>query len=527
MAGVGVATDDASCDLKSGAGAMLPVAQYVRMSTDHQRYSTVNQAAAIAEYAAAHDMAVVRSYQDEGKSGLNIGGRDALRRLLHDVQGRDIGFKAILVYDVSRWGRFQNSDESAHYEYLCTQAGIRVIYCAEPFENDGSPLTTIVKSVKRSMAAEYSRELSTKVFAGQCRLVQLGFHQGGAPGFGLRRALIDDSRKVKGQLEKGEQKSIQTDRVVLVPGPTDEVSVVHRIYQFFIEARRSEREIADALNDEDIFTDLGRPWTRGTIHQVLTNEKYIGNNVYNRISGKLKGPAVRNPPERWVRCDGAFQGIISAAAFSKAREIILQRTRRFDDGQMLEMLRGLLERMGELSGLVIDEQEGMPSSSAYQQRFGGLVRAYELIGYQPERDYRYLAINRRLRAWRPSVVDEVIGALERFGGHVKRAAATDLLTVNDEWTLCVIIARCTPGSSGSPRWLLRFDTSLRPDITVAVRMDRANETALDYYLIARLDMALWPSRLGEENRGLIDSYRFGSLEILSDLAAHGLLEKVS
>ncbi len=45
-------------------------------------------------------------------------------------------------------------------------------YCAEQFENDGSPPSTIVKSVKRAMAGEYSRELSAKVFAGQCRLIE-------------------------------------------------------------------------------------------------------------------------------------------------------------------------------------------------------------------------------------------------------------------------------------------------------------------------------------------------------------------
>ena len=136
------------------ADSDVPVAEYVRMSTDHQRYSTANQSAAIHEYASGHGMVIVRTYMDEGKSGLDIGGRDALRRLLEDVQRGPVDFKAILVYDVSRWGRFQNADESAHYEYLCTKAGIRIVYCAEPFDNDGSSLSTIVKNVKRAMAGE-------------------------------------------------------------------------------------------------------------------------------------------------------------------------------------------------------------------------------------------------------------------------------------------------------------------------------------------------------------------------------------
>jgi len=129
------------------------------MSTDHQRYSTENQSLAIHAYAASHGMEIIRTYRDEGKSGLDISGRDALQQLISDVEKGQADFKVILVYDVSRWGRFQNTDESAHYEYLCTKAGVNLIYCAEPFENDGSSLTALYKGIKRSMAGEYSREL--------------------------------------------------------------------------------------------------------------------------------------------------------------------------------------------------------------------------------------------------------------------------------------------------------------------------------------------------------------------------------
>ncbi len=154
-------------------------AEYVRMSTEHQQYSTENQGDKIREYAARRGIEIVKTYADEGKSGLNIGGRLALQQLIKDVEAGPVDFQMILVYDVSRWGRFQDADESAYYEYICRRAGIQVTYCAEQFENDGSPVSTIVKGVKRAMAGEYSRELSAKVFSGQCRLIELGFRQGG------------------------------------------------------------------------------------------------------------------------------------------------------------------------------------------------------------------------------------------------------------------------------------------------------------------------------------------------------------
>src|SRR6266481_1730829 len=98
-------------------GKSVRAAQYVRMSTEHQKYSTENQAEAMQQYAARRGIEIVRTYADEGKSGLRLDGRDALKQLIDDVQTGKADFTIILVYDVSRWGRFQDADESAYYEY--------------------------------------------------------------------------------------------------------------------------------------------------------------------------------------------------------------------------------------------------------------------------------------------------------------------------------------------------------------------------------------------------------------------------
>jgi DNA invertase Pin-like site-specific DNA recombinase len=213
---------------------LFKVAAYVRMSTEHQKYSTSNQMDVIREYAARRGMEIVRVYSDEGKSGLQIKGRESLSRMIADVESGKREFSSILVYDVSRWGRFQDADESAHYEFVCRRQGIAVHYCAEQFENDGSMMANMNKMMKRVMAGTYSLELSAKVFQGACRLIQLGYKQGGTAGYGLRRMLIDQSGQEKALLKMGEHKSIQTDRVVLVPGPENEVAEVRRIYESFV-----------------------------------------------------------------------------------------------------------------------------------------------------------------------------------------------------------------------------------------------------------------------------------------------------
>lgn len=489
------------------------------MSTDHQRYSTENQGEAIRRYASVRGIEIVRTYADAGKSGLSIDGRDALKRLIEDVQAGATDFTMVLVYDVSRWGRFQDADESAYYEYICKRAGIAVEYCAEQFENDGSPVSTIVKGVKRAMAGEYSRELSAKVFAGQGRLIEKGFRQGGGAGFGLRRTLVDEHGQVKAVLKRGEHKSIQTDRVILTPGPADEVHIVREVYHAFVHHRQNESQIADMLNRRGVRTDLDRLWTRGTVHQLLINEKYVGDNVWNRQSFKLKKKRVRNDPEIWIRAQDAFEAIVERDLFEAARSIIGARSFRLSDDEMISALRELYERRGLLSGLIIDECDGIASSSAYGSRFGSLLRAYSLVGYRPDHDYRYIEINRVLRQLHPDVVKATLDGLLAMGSTVEQLPGDGRLVINQEFSLSVVIARCTSTPTGLLRWKPRFETELLPDITIVVRMDQMNRAPLDYYLFPRIDVMASRMRLAEENGLGLDAYRFERLDYLYHIAA--------
>src|SRR5436305_13251411 len=133
----------------------VPAAEYLRMSDEMQQYSTDNQRAAIREYAQAHGFVIVKTYCDLGKSGVVAKNRAGLRELLSDVGTGIAEYRAVLVYDVSRWGRYPNHDEAAYYEFLCHRAGIPLHYCTEPFSNDGSASSFILKALKRSMAAEF------------------------------------------------------------------------------------------------------------------------------------------------------------------------------------------------------------------------------------------------------------------------------------------------------------------------------------------------------------------------------------
>ena len=363
-------------------------AQYVRKSTDHQKYSTENQCDVIGAYATARGMTVIRTYSDDGISGLTFEKRNALRQLIFDVQAGSAPFAVILVYDVSRWGRYQDVDESAYYEFICRRAGIAVHYCAEQFANDGSTVAALLKGLKRAMAGEFSRDLSCKVFAGQTRLARQGYMLGGLAGYGFRRLLVDQNGTPKCTLAHGERKSLATDRVLLVPGDRDEIATVRTIFSMFALDRIPEREIAAILNKRGIKNGSGRPWRSSAILRILSNEKYAGNNVWNRNSCKLQTAVRRNNPALWVRAEGAISAIIDRRLFEAAHRILLTRgkttsagrPRGLTDSEMMERLKALHHRHGYLTRALIDANRELPSAGAYFRRFGGLREPYEAIG---------------------------------------------------------------------------------------------------------------------------------------------------
>lgn len=365
-------------------------AQYVRMSTEHQQYSTANQRDAIARYADERGLEVVRTYADEGRSGLTLHGREGLSELLGDIVGGRADFAHLLVYDVSRWGRFQDIDESAYYEFLCRREGVKIEYCAEPFINDGSPMASVIKGMKRVMAGEYSRELSDKVWHAKVRLIRKGFRQGGSAGLGLRRMVLSATGEPRGIVERGQHKFLNTDRVVLVPGPKDEVRIVRWIFRQIADRGRMPTDIARELNSRGVRSDSGRPWTMNTVRGMVENEKYVGHLVFNRASARLRVRRTYNQPDKWIRADGAFAPVVPPALFRKAQEAIALWTTRISDEDALAALAALFQRHGTLSQHLINAQPSMPNSHFYEHRFGGLTSAYARVGYTPNRNYEYL-----------------------------------------------------------------------------------------------------------------------------------------
>jgi DNA invertase Pin-like site-specific DNA recombinase len=372
-----------SQSLASHVDGPIRAAQYLRMSTENQRYSTENQQNAIAEYAQQHGYQLVASYIDAGKSGLSLKGRDALKQLLSDALATPRAFDAILVLDVSRWGRFQNPDQAAHYEFICRQAGVHVVYCGEPFGEDVSPITTIVKHLKRIMAGEYSRELSVKLSRAHRQQAQLGFRQGGGLLYGFRRLLVDGERKPRQVLNRGESKALSTDKVVVVPGPTEQLVVIKRIFRLYVRRGLSILEITRRLAKAGVKGYGDRPLSETTVRRILCSELCIGRMTYNVTTKKLQDRPTKNPETAWTRYQ-AFDPIVPPAQFQKAQERLAISHRPWDKEKILASLKILLAEHGHLSQRLLNSSNGAPCADAVNRRFGSLLAAYTAAGYDPK-----------------------------------------------------------------------------------------------------------------------------------------------
>ena len=374
---------------------MIRAAQYVRMSTERQDYSIANQLAAIEAYALLHNFEIAKTYSDPGKSGVDLARRPGLQQLLADVASPNRDFQVILAYDVSRWGRFQDIDESAYYEFLCKRAGIQVHYCAEPFAaGDASVMAALLKAIKRVMAGEYLRELSAKVIAGQCRIARSGFKLGGTAGYGLRRLLVSRDGTSKQLLADGERKSLASDRVIYVPGPDEEIAIVRQIYSWFLDDDISADAIARMLNERGVRRDRRGPWDKYAVNAILNHPKYCGCVAFNRCSRRLGAKTTRNPIDQWIVTPNCFEAIVPPERFNEVRRRRRPMCSRSDD-ELIADLQKVLQIHGRLTVKTIRATPGVISPWVYWDRFGSMAKAYERAGHQPKKGYFAGCITRK------------------------------------------------------------------------------------------------------------------------------------
>ncbi len=459
----------------------MKAAQYVRMSTEHQQFSIENQTVVISQYAGSHDFEIVQTYSDEARSGIDLAHRPGLRQLLDDITNKRADFRAVLVYDISRWGRFQDADESACYEFQCRRAGVNVVYCAEPFANDLSVASSLLKALKRAMAAEYARELSTKVFAGQCRLVRKGFKPGGVPGYGLRRLLLTPDGRPKTILQHGEHKWLATERVTYSLGPANELRTIRKIYSLFLDAGLDAYAIARWLNDKGVPYTRGK-WNGQIIDTILTHARYTGSIVFNRSSERLRSRSKANPPEQWIVQPNSFTAIITRKRFDAAQRKLNDRVACRSNERLLQELRDFVGKHGRATQLMLAADPAMASACAYGERFGSFSRALALAITEPKTGFSEIERRSRFKLQLQDQFAQITTAKD-----VPYHRKNGVFRSSTHPPVVLDVARCFALKNGQLRWEIRYPlTGIKGLQCITLRLSEGNKLPLDYVLIPRL-----------------------------------------
>jgi DNA invertase Pin-like site-specific DNA recombinase len=476
------------------------VAYYRHSAQDRQENSVAIQQEQVQQWARENGVEIIHEFSDRGKSGLTAEGRDAFNDMMENWVKKRNDFNFVLCLDVSRWGRFQDIDLSATYSAECKRHGKQVIYTTlgKPKEND--QLHQVYVQFERFRAAQYSRELSDKVFRGCIKIAQQGYWAGGKPPFGFQRLLLDETKKPVQILASGQRKSIQNQRVTLTPGEEHEIAVIRRIFHEFTDDGRGTQVIAQGLNHDGIVSPGRGTWDGSKVHRILINELYVGTLVYNKTTQKLKTPTRHNPKGDWVRTASAFDPIIEQSQFDQAQQALAQAALRFTPELMLEQLTRLFNEHGYLRPSLLCADASAPSRSTYAKHFTSLDAAYQQV---------FRAALAAVRTEVESLVKGLIGQVENY---------EDFLVVNRKFT--VLIQPSVPVPHGyNQYWYFRPDVRRMVDITLGVPVSGPEgPQILGYLALPRLLVRNRGIRLFGSSESHLDMYGHHGLEMIFDLA---------
>ena len=476
------------------------VAYYRHSAQDRQENSVAIQQEQVQKWARDNGVEIIHEFTDRGKSGLTAEGRDGFNEMMDQWVKQRNDFDFVLCLDVSRWGRFQDIDLSATYSAECKRHGKQVIYTTlgKPKQND--QLYQVYIQFERFRAAQYSKELSDKVFRGCVRIAQQGYWAGGKPPYGFQRLLLDEARKPVQVLAAGQRKSIQNQRVTLAWGDDQQVAAVQRIFRECTETLRSRREIAEGLNRDGIASPGGGTWDGDKIRRILMNELYIGTLVYNKTRRKLKTPKRQNPRDEWIRTGDAFDPIVEQAIFEHAQRVLAQAALRYTPEFMLEQLDRLLQEHELLRPSLVRADAAAPSPSTYAKHFTSLDAAYQQV----------------FRIALAQVKTEVESRLRGLVQEVE--SYDDFLVLNRKFT--VLIQPSVPVPHGYSQYCyFRPDVRGTVDITLGVPVTGPKgPQILGYLALPRLLVEDHGIRLFGSSESRLDMYGHHGLELIFQLA---------
>jgi DNA invertase Pin-like site-specific DNA recombinase len=472
------------------------LAYYRHSAQNRQKNSIEIPRRQVREFAERNNIEIVCEYSDAGVSGLTAN-RPGFQKLLAHVQRSNKGKKKdldkVLCLDVSRWGRFQKTDESGYYETLCAENGVKVIYIAhgdlkEDKEDDNDDsfddlAEDLGKPLDRVLAKRHSKELSKKVLRGTKKVSEDGYRAGAPAPYGTIRIEINDKGVAIGTMKPKQYKSNPNHRVKLTPDEGGNATVVRDIFDHFVSMGHTEKQIAALLSERNIPTPGEQnteasdkqnisaseksKWGAGTIRYILQNEQYAGSVVYNKTSSKLKTKLVHNLRKDWIVKPNCYEPVIDRKIFDEAQEIFNIRNKRMSREEMLERIRFAFEKYNMLSYSLMKSLPDMPTRNEIIKAFGSLPEAFQSL---------YPDVLQKIRGDVKTMIESKAKEVIEYDG---------FLIINKKFSVKIEPAIPFPRGYGF-QWFFRIDNRPRVDLTLGVPLrDTKGSRILGYFPFTR------------------------------------------
>ncbi|HUD20854.1 MAG TPA: recombinase family protein [Candidatus Saccharimonadales bacterium] len=305
-----------------GEDKLRAVAYYRHSAEDKQENSVEIQREQVEKFAAKEGVEILEHFQDEGFTGTNAnrpGFQTMFDKWVRNPEAARIDF--VLVYDASRFGRFQSTPEALRLLVECDERKINLATVNRGLpRKETSVMDYLILILDFAQAGEFSKLLSEKVTYGCIKVSEQGYSAGGTAPYGYVRVLLSEARERLEVLNPGERKVISNQRVTFEPSVNGEAEIVKRIFREFVSKGYFPDEIAEHLNRDNIPTAKLKQWRPSGIAHILANETYAGTRVYNKVSSRLNQEKRRNLSSEWTRCPDAHKALVSEETFRKAQE---------------------------------------------------------------------------------------------------------------------------------------------------------------------------------------------------------------
>ncbi|HFI0305815.1 TPA: recombinase family protein [Streptococcus suis] len=304
---------------------------YTRVSTGMQvdGYSLVAQEERIKQYARAYNIEIVQSYQDAGRSGKSILGREQFLNMLTDIELEKDDIDCVLVFKLSRFGR--NSIDTLKSLELLEIHNIHLI-CVEDGLDSSKDAGKLVITILSAVAEMERENILSQTMAGRKQKAREGEWNGGfAPmGYSL----------VNGALIINEE----------------EAKSIRLIFDLYANTDMGSNKVAQFLVNLGITKPIRQNgktpyYSANVIRNILRNPVYNGKIAFGRRQSKFDHKTKKTKiikSDSFILVDGKHEALVDDVLWEKTQAKLKSQSEKYEKvnrakGEHIYLLSGIVK----------------------------------------------------------------------------------------------------------------------------------------------------------------------------------------